>query len=225
MSSLTAHLANAPAEDLHTSQVQMSCAHRAKKSRLSWRFGSWNVRSMLDTEGSVETARQGRVTLQAEDRRVDLIVRELDRYNIQVTALQETKWLGNAVYNVGESVVLTAGRPVPAVGEPIQRGEGVALVLTGPAIQAWRAAGQHWRAWSSRLISVCLQTGNKKAGRLHVLSCYAPTRAASRVLKDHFQQDLEQALATSLQPSLTSCSGTLTLEWALVSVAMTGGAE
>ena len=107
----------------------------------------------IDIEGSVETARQGRVTLQAEDRRVDLIVRELDRYNIKVTALQETKWLGNAVYNVGESVVLTAGRPVPAVGEPIQRGEGVALVLTGPAIQAWRAAGQHWRAWSSRLIS------------------------------------------------------------------------
>ena len=51
-----------------------------------------DMRSMLDAEGSVETARQGRDTLLAEDRRVDLIIRELERYDIKMAALQETKW-------------------------------------------------------------------------------------------------------------------------------------
>ena len=119
MSSPRAHLASAPAEDLHTSQAKSVCAHRAK-GKFHWRFASWNVRSMLDTEGSIETARQGRDMLHAEDRKVDLVVRELGRYNIKVAALQETKWMGNAVYEVGDSVLLTAGRPVPVPEQPIQ---------------------------------------------------------------------------------------------------------
>ena len=202
MSSLHSHLARSPAEDLHTSQAHTSCAHRANRKKQSWRLASWNVRSMLGVDGSVETARQGRGrdALHAEDRKVDLVVHVLERYNIKVAALQETKWLGNNVYNVGSSVLLTAGRPAPAPGEPIQRGEGVAMVLTGPAIPAWRAAGQQWRAWSSRLISVCLQAGRKEGDHLHVLSCYAPTRAASRAVKDQFLHDLEQALA-AIPPS------------------------
>jgi len=88
---------------------------------------------MLDDEGSVETARQGMDARNAEDRKVDLVVRELGRYGMKVAPLQETKWFGRAVYRVGESVVLAAGRPVPVPGEPVQRGEGVAIVLSGPA--------------------------------------------------------------------------------------------
>ena len=57
MPSLKPHLASAPAEDLHTSQVHMSHAHRAKKKGWTWRLASWNVRSMLDAEGSVERAK------------------------------------------------------------------------------------------------------------------------------------------------------------------------
>ena len=91
---------------------------------------------MLDVEGSVETAGQGRDTAHAQERKVDLVVCELDRYAIKIAALQETKLLGSNTYNVGNSVLLTAGRPVPAPGEPIKRGEGVPLVLTGPAITA-----------------------------------------------------------------------------------------
>ena len=97
MSSPCAHPVSAPAEDLHTSQAQSFCAHRAKEN-FCWRLASWNVRSMLDTEGSVATAKQGRDTLYAEDRKVDLVIRELGRYNINVAALQETKWMGDEVY-------------------------------------------------------------------------------------------------------------------------------
>ena len=196
MSSLNLHLTGSPAEDLHTSQARYRRAHRAKKTSVTWKFGTWNVRSMLDAEGSVETARQGMDARNAEDSKVDLVVRQLGRYGVKVAPLQETKWFGRAVYRVGESVVLAAGRPVPVPGEPVQRGEGVAIVLSGPAIHAWRAAGEQWKAWSSRLVSACLQTGRRKKDHIHVLSCYAPTRAASRELKDEFFADLEQALAT-----------------------------
>ena len=92
--------------------------------------------------------------------------------------------------------MLAAGRPIPAAGEPIKRGEGVAIVLSGPAITAWRTAGEQWKAWISMLVSACLQTGSRKADHLHVLSCYAPTRAASRAAKDEFFRDLEHALAS-----------------------------
>ena len=195
MPSLLSPLARSPAEELHTSRVRPSHAHRAK-NKPSWRLGTWNVRSLVNAEGSVETARQGRDVCSAEDRKIDLVVHVLKRYDVKVAALQETLWFGSAVYHVGESVVLAAGRPVQAVGKPRKRGEGVAIVLDGPAIIAWRAAGQQWKAWSSRLVSTQLQFGSRRADHLHVLSCYVPTRAASRVTKDEFFQDLERALSS-----------------------------
>ena len=154
MSPLNSHLISAPVEDLHTSQGRMSFAHRAKKKKWPWRFASWNVRSMLDVEGSVEIASQESDTSHAQERKVDLVVRELNRYAIKIAALQKTKWLGSNTDNVGNSALLTAGRPVPAPGEPIQQG-GVALVLTGPAITAWIAAGQQWK------VDLCTFAGKK----------------------------------------------------------------
>ena len=129
-------------------------------------------------------------------RKVDLIVEEMKRYDVKVTALQETKWFGCEVYQVGGSVILTSGREKPAVGESIQRGEGVAIVLTGPAVDAWRRAGRQWKAWSSRMVSACLQVGEGSGGILHVVSCYAPTRAASREMKDAFFLELEHMLSS-----------------------------
>ena len=194
MSSPRAHQASLLAEDLRPSQAQSHCAHRAR-GKPHWWFATWNVRSMLDTEGSVETARQRQNTHHAEDRKVDLVVRELERYNIKVAALQETKWMGNHVYHVGDSVLLTAGRPVPETQQPVQRGEGVAIVLSGSAISAWRAGGERWKAWSSRLISASLAIGGSRGPVFHVISCYAPTRRASREHKDNFINLMEQALA------------------------------
>ena len=93
---------------------------------------SWSVRTLLDTTGSIETARQRCDLSDAEDRKIDQVV-------VTVAALQETKWFGSEVYKVGENFVLTAGRPVTR--EDRQRGEGVALILKGPALQAWKAGG------------------------------------------------------------------------------------
>ena len=55
MASLTAFQTCSPAEDLQPSQASSHHAHGARKRKpLSWHLGSWNVRSMVDTDGPVE---------------------------------------------------------------------------------------------------------------------------------------------------------------------------
>lgn len=49
-----------------------------------------------------------------------------------------------------------------------------------------------WKAWSSRLVTATLALGS---GHLHIMSCYAPTYAASRSEKDEFFDNLQQALS------------------------------
>ena len=49
---------------------------------------------MVDTEGPIEVASQRNE--QREDRKVDLVVGELARYDLVIGALQVTKWFGCA---------------------------------------------------------------------------------------------------------------------------------
>ena len=106
MKSLSACQARTPAE---ASQGESSyIAHRASKMRGSsvWVLASWNVRTLLDIHCSIETARKGVGDAEVVDeRKIDQVVGELNRYKVHVAALQETKWFGSGVYEVGESVV------------------------------------------------------------------------------------------------------------------------
>ena len=146
-----------------------------------------NVHYMVDTEGPVEIISQQ--SQRGEDCKIDKIVFELIRYGVSLEALQETKWFGDNVYEVNGSVVLIAGQPTPADGVTVQRGERIASVLVGHALAAWKCGGKQWRVWSSRCLSALLEfTGC--TGRLHVLSCYAPTRAALREDTDDFSINL-----------------------------------
>ena len=92
---------------------------------------------------------------------------------------------GNAEYCVRRSVVLT-GRPTPEADRHIRRGEGVVILLTGEAVEVWKARGEQWKARSLRLITAKLKGGDKQQNILHVISCYAPTFAASREEKNKF---------------------------------------
>ena len=95
MVSLGTYQACSPAEDLQPSQgrnkqqQQQYHAHRARKANLFLKVGTWNVRSMVDTEGSIEVASQTNGK-RGEDRKVDQVVGELARYDVVVGALQET---------------------------------------------------------------------------------------------------------------------------------------
>ena len=229
MASLSACQARTPAEDLQSSQGESShFAHRASKMRGSsvWVLASWNVRTLLDIDGSIETARNGVGDAEVVDeRKIDQVVGELNRYKVDVAALQETKWFGSGVYEVGESVVLAAGRPVPGDGVVKQRGEGVAVVLSGVAVSAWKDSGKCWKAWSSRLISVKLKVarGNRNKCFVYVFSCYAPTYAASREEKNAFYGLLQQALSSEPSHYLTCCSETSMLVWVQGKVVMIHG--
>ena len=196
-----------PAADLHTavddmSSTQLPSILKARSTRQKrslkhsvWYMASWNVRSLLDVEGPNEVAKQGRGVKYMEDRKIDQVVIELSRYKVVVCALQETKWFGNEVYKVGNGVVLSSGRSVPGLGEIRQRREGVAIVLIGPALEAWKNGGSVWKAWLSRIILVMLVDDSfRGSNHLHVLSCYAPTFSATRQEKDSFYSTLQFAL-------------------------------
>ena len=45
-------------------------------------------------------------------------------------------------------------------------------------------------------MSACLQVYKGSRGRLHIISCYAPTRAANRETKDEFFQELENIITS-----------------------------
>ena len=62
---------------------------------------------------------------------------------------------------------------------------GVVLVLDGPGLEAWKHGGRQWKAWLSQCLSACLDF-KVHIGKLQVMPCYAPTRAASRQDKDNF---------------------------------------
>ena len=96
---------------------------------------------------------------------------------------------------MSNSMILSSGRRTPSEGECAQRREGVALVLRGKALEAWRRGGQQWKVWSLRCVSAVLQEDRRTVSRIHVVSCYAPTRAASREDKDAFFQELNNIIS------------------------------
>ena len=91
-------------EALHTTQVERSIsAHRASQSQrsLAWVLASWNVRTLLDVEGPIETARQGDDMQLVDEQKIDQVADELGRYKIDMAALQGTKWFGKLCIELG----------------------------------------------------------------------------------------------------------------------------
>ena len=70
------------------------------------KFATWNVRSLLNESGPVETALVGssRSSKKLDDRRVDVAVNELRRLDVEVAGFQETRWFGTGTYQVGDAV-------------------------------------------------------------------------------------------------------------------------
>ena len=83
-----------PAEVLHHSQGEPSTgAHRASQLlRFSlWYVASWNVRTLLDVEGAIETARRVCDASVVNEKKIDRVISELDRYLV-VVAGHEVVW-------------------------------------------------------------------------------------------------------------------------------------
>ena len=134
----------------------------------------------------IETDRQVDDNQVADERKIDQVVDVLGRYKVDVAALHETKWFGEDEYRVGKCVVLAAGRSVPGPGVVKQRGEGVAIVLSGPAVGAWKEGGCRRKTWSSLGDSYFEGGAGCWCRRSTCVFCYAPTYAASWEDKDGF---------------------------------------
>ena len=97
-------------------------------------------------------------------------------------------------YRINKSIVLTAGRPTLDANQRHWRREGVALVLSGPAVDAWKLGREQWKDCRSRLVKAFLVTGKRVSDHIHVISCYAPTFSASEADKSTFYDNLRKAL-------------------------------
>ena len=122
------------------------------------------------------------------DKKSELMVAELKRFRMNVTGISETKWFRQEIYHVQGFMILHSGRPTPRDGELIRRRTGVGIVLDPVMTQAWRDAGEVWKAVSSRVVTARLKLSSNRPSRAHlhqtevcatVISVYAPTHRAT----------------------------------------------
>lgn len=170
---------------------------RDKTRKSDLRTATWNVRSLVESEGDIQTAAIGGKV--AEDKKIVRIVQILKSRNIDIAGLQETHWFGADTYQVQDRVIITSGRPVPGENAPNRRrGEGVAIVLNKFTADAWRCGGCTVNAVSSRMLTARLKfiVQDGRTLWMRVIVAYAPTFASKRSEKDAFYNDLQNALSS-----------------------------
>ena len=175
----------------------MAKRNSARERRRRWDLlsaATWNVRSLVESEGPIETAAvTGRVS---DDKKIFEVVRHLKRLNVDVAGIQETHWFGQSIYEVDNAIVLTSGRRVPDDGQSSRRGEGVAVILNGMALRAWRNGGGQFTAVNSRLMVVRLKfdLAGGRSDWISIICAYAPTFSSPRDVKDKFLNSLQKCL-------------------------------
>ena len=124
--------------------------------RTDIRFGTWNVLSLGEQGCDL------------------LVVRELSRLHLSITALTEVRWPGSGTKTVANSTMLWSGR------SDNKRMEGVALALDPSASRALIS----WRPISERLLTA---TCKHRHGRLQVIACthQQPHRCKQRPILQH----------------------------------------
>lgn len=170
--------------------------------------GTWNVRTLVESSGDIRVCRKRQLGVNSDvvDRKLDLLVKEMERYGVSVVGIQESKWFGREVWPVaGGYIFLHSGRPLPASEDMAIRNEGVGILLDGRAAAAWRQAGEVWEAVSSRVITARLKwvgRGQRRNGGsretsnvfVTVVCVYAPTARAPPGVKEKFSCELQDTL-------------------------------
>ena len=180
---------------------------KRRYSRKKLTFATWNVRSLVENSGDARICRSRpqQTNPSVVDRKLDLLMSELDRYNVSVAGIQETKWFGRDVWTAGGYTFLHSGRPLPSDDDNAVRNEGVGIALDRKATEAWKAAGEKWEAISSRIVLTRLKLagrGQRQPGgsrersstSVTVVSVYAPTAKAPPGVKQQFNEDLQSSL-------------------------------
>ena len=146
--------------------------------RTAFPFGTWNVLSLGEQGCDL------------------LVVRELSRRHLSITALTEVRWSGSGTKTVANSTMLWSGR------SDNKRMEGVALALDPSASRALIS----WCPISERLLTV---TFKHRHGRLQVIVCYAPTNRHIDANKDQFYNTLTDLIASFARHDIVVVLGDL----------------
>ena len=178
------------------------------------------IRSLLDNEGNFKTSLSQRSKKSVSvDRKVELLVREFQRYRISIAGVSETKWFGNDIYSVDGFTVLHSGRAEPGRGQPVERGECVAIILDKVAAKAWSDGGSEWKPISSRVIKVRLRIAGRWARKntkksesvafkhLTVICAYAPTYHSAEEQKESFFSELQEAIDSTSENDVLIIAG------------------
>ena len=138
------------------------------------RLASWNVRTLLDT-------------LDNHERRTAIIGRELARYNINITALSETRISGSSelIEEGAGYTFFTIGRPE---GKP--RHAGVGFAIRSTMVPQFEDQPQ---GINERLMSMKLKLSQTHSAVL--LSVYASTLASTDEEKEAFYSNLNDAIS------------------------------
>ena len=93
--------------------------------------GCWNMRTLVEAEGRVETSvvrKSGRSVV--ADRKAALMVHELKKCGVSIAGISDTKWFGKDLCDVEGYMILHSGRPLPDDDSPMVGMKGLVLCLT-----------------------------------------------------------------------------------------------
>ncbi|XP_071142032.1 craniofacial development protein 2-like [Mytilus edulis] len=128
-------------------------------------LGSWNVRTMYATGKTAE------------------VEREMDRYNIEILALNEVRWLDSGKLTLQNGkVLLYSGR-----NDGLHQA-GVGMMLSNRA----KKALIEWKPITERLMYARFHTTTIK---ISVITVYAPTNDATDETKESFIEQLDRVIA------------------------------
>ena len=126
---------------------------------------TWNIRTLVENAGGDNRICRSRPNAGSNphlpvdstgphqvDRKLDFLVKELQKFGVAIAGIQKTKWFGRDVWNSDGYTLLHSGRQLPEDGEPLVRNEGVGILLDRRATSAWKDAGELWEAVSSRVV-------------------------------------------------------------------------
>ena len=178
-------------------------------------FASWNVRTLVESAAGDKRICRSRSRYRTQsqtppnchevDRKLDFVVKELRRLRISIAGIQEMKWFGRDIWNADGYTLIHSGRPLLNEDVPQRRNEGVGILLDERATQAWKDAGENWKAVSSRVVMARLKVvhrGQRRPGGsretsntyLSIVSTYAPTAKAPPGIKTKFVYELQDTL-------------------------------
>jgi len=80
------------------------CSHNRCRSWVN--IGSWNLHSLVESEGLVATASTRRGVQVDHKVNLNLLVGELRHFDISIAGISETKWFGEGVYEVDGFVLV-----------------------------------------------------------------------------------------------------------------------